>query len=42
MTSTQAQFRVVDFRLAFIVLIADVYGLNAGVAAAFLAKQMEE
>ena len=38
MTSTQAQFRVVDFRLAFIVLIADVYGLNAGVAAAFLAS----
>ncbi len=29
---------MVDFRLAFIVLIADVYGLNAGVAAAFLAS----
>ena len=42
MTSTQAQFRVVDFRLAFIVLIADVYGLNAGVAAAFLNNSLTD
>lgn len=38
LTGSQAQFRVVDFRLAFIVLAANVYGLNAGVAAALLAS----
>lgn len=38
MTATQAQFRVVDFRLAFIVLVGTVYGLNAGVLAAALAS----
>lgn len=31
MTGTQAQFRVVDFRLMFLVLVSTVYGLNAGV-----------
>ena len=38
MTNTQAQFRVVDFRLLFIVLIGTVYGLNAGVLAAAMAS----
>ena len=38
MTNTQAQFRVVDFRLLFIVLIGTVYGLNAGVLAAGMAS----
>ena len=38
LTETQAQFRVVDFRLAFIVVAADIYGLNAGVLAALLAS----
>ena len=38
LTNTQAQFRVVDFRLLFIVLIGTVYGLNAGVLAAVMAS----
>ena len=38
MTGTQAQFRVVDFRLMFLVLVSTVYGLNAGVLAAALAS----
>ena len=38
MTNTQAPFRVVDFRLLFIVLIGTVYGLNAGVLAAVMAS----
>ena len=38
MTATQAQFRMVDFRLAFIVLVGTMYGLNAGVLAALLAS----
>ena len=38
MTATQAQFRMVDFRLAFIVLAGTMYGLNAGVLAALLAS----
>lgn len=38
MTATQAQFRKVDFRLAFIVLVGTMYGLNAGVLAALLAS----
>ena len=38
LTGTQAQFRMVDFRLMFIVLVATMYGLNAGVAAALLAS----
>lgn len=36
LTGTEAQFRMVDFRLAFIVLSGTMYGLNAGVLAAFL------
>ena len=38
MTDSQAQFRVVDFRLAFIEIVANMYGLHAGVLAAFLAS----
>ena len=38
MTNTQAQFRVVDFRLLFIVLCGTMYGLNAGVLAAAMAS----
>lgn len=38
LTHTDAQFQMVDFRLAFVMLIGTVYGLNAGVFAAFLAS----
>ena len=37
-TGTDAQFRMVDFRLMFVVLIGTVYGLNAGVLSAVLAS----
>ena len=38
LTNTDAQFQMVDFRLAFVMLIGTVYGLNAGVLAAALAS----
>lgn len=38
MTNSQTQFSVVDFRLLFIVLIATLHGLNAGLFAALLAS----
>ena len=37
-TGTDAQFRMIDFRLMFVVLIGTVYGLNAGVLSAVLAS----
>lgn len=37
LTGTQAQFRMVDFRLLFVVLAGTLYGLNPGVLAAALA-----
>lgn len=37
LTGTQAQFRMVDFRLLFVVLAGTLYGLNPGVLAAVLA-----
>lgn len=38
LTHTDAQFQMVDFRLAFVMLIGTVYGLNSGVLAAVLAS----
>lgn len=40
-THTDAQFQLIDFRLAFVMLIGMVYGLNAGVLAAALASLPE-
>lgn len=37
LTGVQAQFRMVDFRLLFVVLAGTVYGMNEGVLAAALA-----
>lgn len=37
-TGTDAQFRMIDLRLMFVVLIGTVYGLNAGVLSAVLAS----
>ena len=37
LTATQAQFRMVDLRLLFVVLVSTVHGLNLGVLAALLA-----
>ena len=37
-THTDAQFQMIDYRLAFVMLIGTMYGLNAGVLAAVLAS----
>lgn len=37
LTTTQAQFRMIDFRLLFVVLLSTVHGMNTGVLAAVLA-----